>query len=135
MDRRSAMATIDMTQTGSARDGAGRLPRRQGRFAAALRDLTAGFPLYDLWLFLGWRDLRNHYSRSVLGPLWLTAAMGVEAVLRLAGALLLEQNDEWAVQPAGSWRWNPSPLSATILSSPCQMWRADKPGPAGRKQR
>ncbi|KKN78158.1 hypothetical protein LCGC14_0352590 [marine sediment metagenome] len=31
----------------------------------------------ELWLFLGWRDLKKHYSRSMLGPLWLTLSMGI----------------------------------------------------------
>lgn len=31
----------------------------------------------ELWLFLGWRDIKKHYSRSLLGPLWLTLSMGI----------------------------------------------------------
>lgn len=50
---------------------------RRTRLSAAARDLTSGFCLFELWLFLGWRDVRKHYSRSVLGPFWLTASMGI----------------------------------------------------------
>lgn len=47
------------------------------RFSLAVRDLAGGIALHELWLFLGWRDVRKHYSRSLLGPLWLTLSMGV----------------------------------------------------------
>lgn len=40
-------------------------------------DLREGFRLRELWLFLGWRDVRKHYSRSILGPFWLTLSMGL----------------------------------------------------------
>ncbi|KAB0676031.1 ABC transporter permease [Aureimonas leprariae] len=50
---------------------------RPDGFAAALRDLRDGMALTELWLYLGWRDVRRHYSRSALGPFWLTLSMGV----------------------------------------------------------
>ncbi|MFC3218179.1 ABC transporter permease [Tianweitania populi] len=48
-----------------------------GRLATVWNDLREGFRLRELWLFLGWRDVRRHYQRSVLGPLWLTLSMGI----------------------------------------------------------
>ncbi len=44
---------------------------------SAREDFVAGLRLHELWLFLGWRDVKKHYSRSILGPLWLTLSMGV----------------------------------------------------------
>ncbi len=44
---------------------------------SAREDFAAGLRLHELWLFLGWRDVKKHYSRSILGPLWLTLSMGV----------------------------------------------------------
>jgi hypothetical protein len=44
---------------------------------AAWRDIGDGLRMYELWLFLGWRDTKKHYSRTVLGPLWLTLSMGI----------------------------------------------------------
>jgi ABC-2 type transport system permease protein len=49
----------------------------QSRFAAAYADLRQGVAMHELWLFLGWRDIKKHYSRSLLGPLWLTLSMGI----------------------------------------------------------
>lgn len=40
-------------------------------------DIGGGLRRYDLWIYLGWREVRKHYSRSVLGPFWLTLSMGV----------------------------------------------------------
>ena len=34
----------------------------------------------ELWLHLGWTDIKQRYRRSVLGPLWITVATGVTAV-------------------------------------------------------
>ena len=47
------------------------------RLAALGRDVKRAIGMRELWLFLGWRDVRRLYQRSVLGPLWLTLSMGV----------------------------------------------------------
>lgn len=43
-------------------------------------DLVAGLRTHELWLHLGWQDIRQRYRRSVLGPLWITIATGVTAL-------------------------------------------------------
>ena len=48
----------------------------------ALFDLVQGARAHHLWYLLGWRDIRQRYRRSLLGPLWLTLSMGA-----LVGAL------------------------------------------------
>jgi len=45
-----------------------------------LADLAQGLRTHELWLHLGWQDIRQRYRRSVLGPLWITIATGVTAV-------------------------------------------------------
>ena len=48
-----------------------------GLISVALADLRAGAEAWHLWRFLGWQDIRLRYRRSLLGPFWLTASMGV----------------------------------------------------------
>lgn len=45
--------------------------------AKALADLTLGIRLWRIWSKLGWNDILQRYRRSMLGPFWLTASMGV----------------------------------------------------------
>lgn len=55
-------------------------PSRSRTFAAAWNDLVRGFKQHELWLQLGWQDIKQRYRRSVLGPLWITIATGVMAL-------------------------------------------------------
>lgn len=49
-------------------------------FARAWGDLAEGFAKRELWLHLGWQDIKQRYRRSVLGPIWITIATGTMAV-------------------------------------------------------
>jgi homopolymeric O-antigen transport system permease protein len=49
-------------------------------FRRALADLVDGLGRRQLWLHLGWQDIKQRYRRSVLGPIWITIAMGTTAV-------------------------------------------------------
>ena len=49
-------------------------------FRRAFGDLAAGFRQSELWLLLGWQDIKQRYRRSLLGPLWITIATAVTAV-------------------------------------------------------
>ncbi|MBM6596241.1 ABC transporter permease [Microvirga pudoricolor] len=40
----------------------------------ASSDIINGLRRADLWLFLGWHDVRQRYRRSILGPFWITIA-------------------------------------------------------------
>jgi ABC-type polysaccharide/polyol phosphate export permease len=44
---------------------------------AALNDILEGLRRWELWVTMGWYDVRQHYRRSVLGPFWLTLSMGI----------------------------------------------------------
>ncbi|WP_409338278.1 ABC transporter permease [Corynebacterium sp. LK2510] len=46
----------------------------------AWKDLTHGWSQKELWLQLGWQDIKQRYRRSALGPLWITIATGVMAL-------------------------------------------------------
>ena len=49
-------------------------------FRRAIADLTEGLRRHQLWLHLGWQDIKQRYRRSLLGPLWITIATGTTAV-------------------------------------------------------
>ncbi|KQU07636.1 sugar ABC transporter permease [Rhodococcus sp. Leaf7] len=49
-------------------------------FGRAVRDLRQGYAQRELWLSLGWQDIKQRYRRSVIGPFWITIATGVQAV-------------------------------------------------------
>ena len=68
-------------------------------------DLVAGFGKRELWLHLGWQDIKQRYRRSVLGPFWITIATGTTAVAM--GLVVLE-----AVQAASCPSTCPTSRSA-----------------------
>jgi lipopolysaccharide transport system permease protein len=41
-------------------------------FRAAFDDLRRSINRRDLWIYLGWFDIRQRYKRSLLGPWWIT---------------------------------------------------------------
>lgn len=43
----------------------------------AAGDLYQGLQAHELWLTLGWHDIRQRYRRSVVGPFWLTISMAI----------------------------------------------------------
>ena len=49
-------------------------------FKRAFEDLSRGFGQRQLWLQLGWQDVKQRYRRSTLGPIWITVATGVMAL-------------------------------------------------------
>jgi len=44
---------------------------------SAVVDIKKSLNSWRLWSLLGWLEVRQRYSRSKLGPLWLTISMGV----------------------------------------------------------
>ena len=54
----------------STAPAAGILPSGKSRTSreAALRDVLEGLRRWELWVTMGWYDVRQHYRRSVLGP-------------------------------------------------------------------
>lgn len=63
-------------------------PSRSVTLSAAWSDLKRGFAQRELWLALGWQDIKQRYRRSTLGPLWITIS---RAVMAIALALLYSQ--------------------------------------------
>ena len=40
-------------------------------------ELLASLHWWPLWGGLGWKDIRQRYRRTILGPLWLTLSLGM----------------------------------------------------------
>ncbi|MCG7279187.1 ABC transporter permease [Corynebacterium imitans] len=55
-------------------------PSKSKTMGMAFNDLVRGWGQYELWLQLGWQDIKQRYRRSTLGPLWITIATGVMAL-------------------------------------------------------
>ena len=53
---------------------------QRGNVLKAADDAALGLALYPLWTRLGWNDILQRYRRSLLGPFWLTASMGLSLI-------------------------------------------------------
>lgn len=47
------------------------------RILAAIQDFYNGLRQSELWLTLGWHDIRQRYRRSIAGPFWITISMAM----------------------------------------------------------
>ncbi|MGO4201025.1 ABC transporter permease [Rhodococcus sp. TAF43] len=85
-------------------------------FRRAFQDLREGFAQRELWLTLGWQDIKQRYRRSVIGPFWVTIATGVQATamgLLYAGLLHIPLNFLLPYVTVGLIVWNL--INASIL--------------------
>ncbi len=61
----------------------------------ALGDLWEGLKRYDLWTTFALHEIRQRFRRSLLGPFWLTASMGIFVVaLGLISTTVFKQDIE-----------------------------------------
>src|ERR1041385_2208155 len=47
------------------------------RITGAILDLYDGLRKSELWITLGWHDIRQRYRRSIAGPFWITISMAM----------------------------------------------------------
>jgi homopolymeric O-antigen transport system permease protein len=66
------------------------------RIVAAIRDLWDGLKQSELWLTLGWHDIRQRYRRSLVGPFWITISMAmmIAGIGYLAGGIMNQRNED-----------------------------------------
>lgn len=64
----------------SASESSPPLPQRNRSWSRAFQDLAAGWAQRGLWGHLGWQDIKQGYRRSVIGPLWITISLAVQAI-------------------------------------------------------
>jgi ABC-type polysaccharide/polyol phosphate export permease len=63
------------------------------KYEAALADVGRSLRRADLWLTLGWYDIKQRYRRSVIGPFWISIATLIFlAIMTLVYAALFNQN-------------------------------------------
>lgn len=48
---------------------------------SGFEDLFAGLRMWQLWMLIGWNDIRERYRRSLIGPFWITLSMAIFTVL------------------------------------------------------
>lgn len=81
----------------------------------ALQDFKGAFTHWQVWVMLGWQDIRLRYRRSMLGPFWLTISMAVTIYTMgfLYGHLFkMELQTYFPYLATGILSWN---LLSTIL--------------------
>ena len=65
---------------------------------AAILDLWEGLKRYDMWSSFAFHEIRQRFRRSLLGPFWLTASMGIfVGALGLISSTIFQQDMSQAV--------------------------------------
>lgn len=66
---------------------------QHNRVLMAIEDIQKSLSSYQLWVALGWQDIKQRYRRSALGPFWITLSLGVTVVVMgILYAKLFNQN-------------------------------------------
>lgn len=85
-------------------------------------DVKEGIRRADIWLMLGWQDIRQRYRRSALGPFWLTLSTGITTVaLGFVFSLLFKSPHEryFPYLAVGLVAWS---LISTIMIDGCMCF-------------
>jgi len=69
----------------------------RSRILAAIHDLHDGLRQSELWLNLGWHDIRQRYRRSLAGPFWITISMAmmIAGIGYLSSGVLNQRIDDY----------------------------------------
>ena len=43
----------------------------------AWKDIVRGLSMYPVWWGLAWLEIKQRYSRSMIGPFWITLSMAI----------------------------------------------------------
>lgn len=67
------------------------------RILDAIQDLYDGLRQSELWLTLGWHDIRQRYRRSIAGPFWITISMAmmIAGIGYLSSGVLNQRIDDY----------------------------------------
>ena len=90
--------------------------------APAWKDLSEGLFKYQLWGRIGWLDVKRRYRRTVIGPFWSAATLGLYIIaVGVVGAGLWHQgmNDYLPYLSSGMIVWT---LISTIILEACTLF-------------
>jgi len=84
---------IELDQPLAAPVAAAASSQTKSSLRLAIDDILEGIRSSDIWLMLGWLEVKQRYRRSVLGPFWLTISTGliISAMGPLYGRLFGQQ--------------------------------------------
>ena len=94
----------------------------EAQLKLALDDVRQGFARSDLWLLLGWNDIRQKFRRSLLGPFWLTISTAIMLVALgfvYAALFKMDLNQYFPYLAAGIVTWS---LISTLVIEGCQTF-------------
>jgi ABC-type polysaccharide/polyol phosphate export permease len=94
----------------------------EAQLKLALDDVRQGFARSDLWLLLGWNDIRQKFRRSLLGPFWLTISTAIMLVALgfvYAALFKMDLNQYFPYLAAGIVTWS---LISTLVIEACQTF-------------
>lgn len=94
----------------------------EAQLKLALDDVRQGFARSDLWLLLGWNDIRQKFRRSLLGPFWLTISTAILLVALgfvYAALFKMDLNQYFPYLAAGIVTWS---LISTLVIEGCQTF-------------
>ncbi len=94
----------------------------EAQLKLALDDVRQGFARSDLWLLLGWTDIRLKFRRSLLGPLWLTISTAIMLIALgfvYAALFKLDLKLYFPFLAAGIVTWS---LIASLVIEGCQTF-------------
>jgi len=99
----------------------------EAQLKLALDDVRQGFARHDLWLLLGWNDIRQKFRRSLLGPFWLTISTAIMLVALgfvYAALFKMDLNQYFPYLAAGIVTWS---LISSLVIEGCQTFIGVEP--------
>jgi len=99
----------------------------EAQLKLALDDVRQGFARSDLWLLLGWNDIRQKFRRSLLGPFWLTLSTAIMLVALgfvYAALFKMDLKQYFPYLAAGIVTWS---LISSLVIEGCQTFIGVEP--------
>lgn len=96
----------------------------EAQFKLAAADVLHGIARYQLWMTLGWHDIRQKFRRSILGPFWLTLSTAFVLVALgfvYAAIFKMQLREYFPYLAAGVVTWT---LISGLISEGCQTFIA-----------